>query len=296
MITPMLWFEQDALAAARAYAAAFADAGIGAISHYGSEGTEIHGQPDGQVMVVNLTLAGLKLNLLNGGPLYKPNSAISFFVQLTSREAVDNLWRHLNDGGKTLMALDAYPWSAHYGWTADRYGFNWQIMLVDPPVSQTITPLLMFSDATRGRAEEAINLYCSLFANSGPDLISRYGGDADFAHMINHGRFHLGRQNFMAMDSYVDHGIGFTEAISLAVNCPDQREIDRLWDALTADGGAPGRCGWLKDKFGVSWQIVPDQLDRLLMSPDKTASGRVMKAMLGMNKMNIAELENAASG
>jgi predicted 3-demethylubiquinone-9 3-methyltransferase (glyoxalase superfamily) len=150
---------------------------------------------------------------------------------------------------------------------------------------QTISPFLWFD----AEAEQAAELYVSLFENSSIDSVSRQQDGAAFVVA-----FTLDGVQFQAMNGGRSHG--FTEAISFAVVAPTQQRIDELWDALTADGGEESQCGWLKDRFGVSWQIVPPRLSELLGGGDAAASGRVMTAMLGMRKLVIADLEAAAAG
>lgn len=149
----------------------------------------------------------------------------------------------------------------------------------------TITPFLWFDN----KAEEAIEFYSALFPDSrvidesrGPD------GALFFA------TFELAGQRIMAMNA--GPMFPFTEAISLFVSVTDQAEVDKYWNALTADGGEESQCGWLKDKYGLSWQIVPEALMRLQKGPDAAAAGRVTQAMLGMRKIIVADLESAYAG
>ncbi len=293
-ITPFLWLDGKAEAAATLYISLFENSRLGNISRYGSEGADIHRQPVGQAMVVEMELAGCKINALNGGPMFKINPSISFFVQLKTEDEVAALWNGLVEGGEVMMAMDTYPWSPRYGWLKDRFGVSWQIALATRDFSQTITPFLLFTGEQAGKAEEAINLYTSLFENSKIEAILRHDGTAgQVKGTIQHAQFCLNGEMFMAMDSAFDHGFGFNEGLSLMVSCDSQQQVDHLWTALIADGGAVGNCGWLKDRFGLSWQIIPKALFRLLSHPDRAAAGRVMNAMLGMHKLDIAALEAA---
>ena len=152
-----------------------------------------------------------------------------------------------------------------------------------------IAPCLWFN----GQAEEAATFYVSLFPDAAIGAVSRYGAGAPFppgtALMVE---FSLFGQRFQALNG--GPHFAFNAAISLSIACESEEEVDRYWDALTADGGEEGRCGWLKDRFGVSWQVVPTQLGQLLSSPDAAAANRVMRAMLSMVKLDIAALEAAA--
>ena len=156
---------------------------------------------------------------------------------------------------------------------------------------QKITPMLWFDD----QAEEAAKLYTSLFDDAKILNVSRYGeagpGEPGSVMTVE---FELEGQKFVGLNGGPAH-YGFTEAVSFVVNCETQEEVDKFWDALT-DGGEEGPCGWLKDRFGLSWQITPTALPRLLTDPDREKANRAMNAMMGMKKLDIAELERAAAG
>jgi predicted 3-demethylubiquinone-9 3-methyltransferase (glyoxalase superfamily) len=156
---------------------------------------------------------------------------------------------------------------------------------------QKITPFLWFND----KAEEAVNFYASIFRNSKIGSITRYGEEAAQASGRPKGTvmivtFQLDGQEFIALNG--GPHFKFTEAISLLVNCKTQEEVDELWEKLS-EGGEKGRCGWLKDKYGLSWQIVPTALAELLQDKDAEKSKRVMKAMLQMDKIDIRTLKQA---
>jgi predicted 3-demethylubiquinone-9 3-methyltransferase (glyoxalase superfamily) len=155
----------------------------------------------------------------------------------------------------------------------------------------TITPFLWYDS----EAEEAATLYTSLFPNSKILAVNRYGaagpGPEGSVMTVS---FELDGQRFVALNGGPAHT--FTEAVSFVVDCTTQEEVDRYWDALTADGGEESVCGWLRDRFGLSWQIVPSRLPELLTDPDREKSQRAMQAMLQMKKIDIAGLEAAAQG
>jgi predicted 3-demethylubiquinone-9 3-methyltransferase (glyoxalase superfamily) len=155
-------------------------------------------------------------------------------------------------------------------------------------IKQKITPFLWFDN----NAEEAMNFYVSIFKDSKIIEVSRYGdaGPGPKGSVMT-GTFQLEGQEFMALNG--GPHFKFTEAISLFVTCETQQEVDDLWNKLTSDGGAPSQCGWLKDKFGLSWQIVPSILGKLLGDKDPAKSKRVMAAMLKMIKIDINALKKA---
>ena len=289
-ITPHLWFDKEAKEAAELYTSAFEHSKIKDI-------TVLHDTPSGTVDIVTIELAGQEFQLLNAGPLFKFTPAISFFVQCTSKEEVDALWAKLADGGTPLMELGEYPFSERYGWTQDRYGLSWQIGVMGGPVAQKITPVLMFTGAVCGKAEEAIRFYASVFDDANVGDILRYetGEDPDKPGTIKWASFQLEGEQFGAMDSARAHDFTFNEAVSLIVHCENQAEIDRYWAALSAVPEAE-QCGWLKDRYGVSWQIVPRAMDRMVKDKDEQKLARLTEAFLKMKKFDIAALERAYEG
>jgi predicted 3-demethylubiquinone-9 3-methyltransferase (glyoxalase superfamily) len=286
-IYPCLWFDGKGKEAANLYCSVFPNSKI----------VEDNG------MVVIFELNGKKFMALNGGPMFKINPSISFFVFCKTAEEVETKWKLLSEGGMALMPLNSYPWSEKYGWCQDRYGVNWQVML--PLPSQTagktedenIVPNLMFTQSKSGKAQEAIDFYTSVFPNSKTEMIARYEkGEPDVEGYIKHARFLLDGEPFAIMDSSGPHQFTFNEGLSLVVDCKDQEEVDYYWNKLTADGGQESMCAWLKDKFGVSWQIVPLQLGKLIGSPDREKADRAIQAMLKMKKIIIADLQKAYDG
>jgi predicted 3-demethylubiquinone-9 3-methyltransferase (glyoxalase superfamily) len=275
-IYPCLWFNGNAKEAAEFYTSVFKDSRI-------TTDTPV---------VVNFELGGQKFMGLNGGPQFKPNPSISFFVVCGSEVETDEIWQKLVEGGQVLMTLDKYDWSEKYGWVQDRFGINWQLSygkLSD--VGQNFTPVLMFTQNVAGKAEEAINFYSSLFPDASTMGILRYSAqDHDQEGLVKHAQFTLGGNVFMAMDSTLDHAFKFNEGISLVVECKDQQEIDHYWNAMTQNG-EESMCGWLKDPYGVSWQIVPSVIGELMSEPEKAPG--VMNALMGMKKLNIDELVQA---
>ena len=298
-IIPNLWFDRQAEEAAGFYMSIFKNSRIGHLTRATKVGFEITGLPEGTVVTVEFELEGQKFIGINGGPLFKFTPAISFLVGCAAKEEVDALWARLSEGGAALMELGAYPFSERYGWTQDKYGLNWQVMAMGGrPIKQKITPTLMFVGEQCGKAEEAIKLYTSVFDKSAIGGVDRYGKgeEPDKEGTIRHASFTLEDQEFAAMDSAYEHAFTFNEAISFLRTCETQAEIDRFWRKLTADGGQESACGWLKDKFGVSWQIAPSILEKMLRDPDIRKVERVTEAFLKMKKFDIAELEKAYRG
>jgi predicted 3-demethylubiquinone-9 3-methyltransferase (glyoxalase superfamily) len=276
-IYPCLWFNQQAKEAAKFYCEVF--------------GAEITSENN---FVSLFETAGQKFMCINGGPEFTPNPSISFYVTCESEQEVENAWGKLSDGGQELMALDNYPWSKKYGWIQDKYGVSWQLSfgkLTD--VGQKFAPTLMFTGEKAGKAEEAIGYYSSVFKDSSVTGILKYTGeDDDVEGHVKHAQFRINNYVMMAMDSSLPHGFRFNEGVSLVVECKNQEEIDYYWEKLSAVPEAE-QCGWLKDKYGVSWQIIPDVLQKLVTDPEKGQA--VVQAFMQMKKFEIQKLLEASA-
>ncbi len=290
-ITPHLWFDKEAKEAAEFYTSVFKDSKI-------NNTTTLHNTPSGTVDIVTIELLGQEFTLISAGPLFKFNPSVSFLVACKTKNEVDALWEKLSEGGTALMELGEYPFSERYGWVQDRYGLSWQVMFMGGrEIKQKITPTLMFVGKQSGRAEEAINFYATVFHNAKVGDILRYskGEEPDKEGTIKHAAFTLEGLEFAAMDSARVHNFAFNEAISFMVHCETQEEIDYYWGKLSADPKAE-QCGWLKDKYGVSWQIVPTIMDEMLKDKDKERLARVTEAFLKMKKFDISVLKKAYRG
>lgn len=293
-----LWYDSQAEEAANFYTSLFPGSSIEDIIKYGREGQEIHGQPEGKVMVVNFQLAGTYMQAINGGPDFKMNPSISMFAVCESFEETDAVWNKLLEGGNILMPLGKYEWSERYGWVQDRWGLTWQVSYGKiSAVGQKITPSFLFAGEMAGRAEEAIAFYTSVFKESGVDGISKYpAGGPEPEGNVMHAQFKLADSKFMITESSGVHKFSFNEGVSIIVACRNQTEVDYYWEKLTSDGGRESMCGWLADKFGVSWQITPRILDVMLADRDQEKVDRVTRAFLKMKKLEIEKLEQAYAG
>ncbi|MBP1648057.1 MAG: hypothetical protein H6Q30_1502 [Bacteroidetes bacterium] len=286
-ITPFLWFNDNAEEAIAFYTAIFKNSKVREIVRYGKAGPG----KEGSMMTGTFELAGRQFMALNGGPQFKFSPAISFFVHCPTEPEINELWRKLTEGGMVLMELDAYPFSKRFGWVEDRFGLSWQLSLTGS--ERKIFPFLMFVGKQHGKAEEAMRYYASIFKNSSIMKIERWGkGDQEPEGKVKHATFSLDNVEFMTMESSYDHPFTFTPATSFFVSCKTQAEIDYFWERLS-DGGKIEQCGWLQDRYGVSWQIVPTVLGELLHDKDPERSQRVMQAMLGMKKLDMKQLEEA---
>ena len=287
-ITPHLWFDNNAEEAAKFYTSIFKDSRLKNV-------TTLHNTPSGTVEIITIEVLGQEFTLISAGPLFKFNPSVSFLVACSTKEEVNELWKKLSEGGTALMDLGEYPFSEKYGWVQDKYGLSWQIMFMgDHKIKQRIIPTLMFVGKQNGKAEEAINFYSSVFGNARVGDILRYskGEEPDKEGTVKNASFMLEDQDFAAMDSAREHNFAFNESISFMVHCNTQKEIDYYWEKLSVYPEAE-QCGWLKDKYGLSWQIVPNIMDEMLKDNDKKKIALVTEAFLQMKKLDIAKLKEA---
>lgn len=295
-ITPNLWFDGNAKEAVDFYTSIFPDGKVTSTTNYPKSKEE--GLADfqlelaGKPLTVEFELGGLKFTAINAGPEFKFNPSISFMLNFDpskdeqAETHLNELWEKLIDGGEALMPIGAYPFSKRYGWLKDRYGLTWQLMLTNPEGEPRpfITPSLMFIGENTNHAEEAINFYTLVFKGSKQGNLARYGQETGpaKADSLMYGDFTLEQQWFAAMDSGTEHDFTFNEAISLSVSCKDQAEIDYFWGKLSTVPESE-QCGWCKDKYGLSWQIVPENMGELMKKPD------AFKNLMQMKKLVIAD-------
>lgn len=275
MVYPSVWCNNNAREMADFYVSVFPETRI----------------TDENPVVVMVEISGQRLMLLNGGDMFRPNPSISLMYLTTSQSEVEKIYSRLIEKGNALMGLGEYPFSPKYGWVEDRYGVSWQLYTGKAEhIIQKLVPTLMFTGVNNGKAEEAVGFYTSVFPGSQPRGMMRYtGAEGEVAGNIQHGEFTIKDYLLMIMDSTGPHAFGFTEGLSLTVLCDDQDEIDSYWSSLISGGGEESMCGWLKDRYGVSWQIVPSVLDSLI-----ARSPRVMEELLKMKKLDIRKLTEAA--
>ncbi|WP_147534567.1 VOC family protein [Bacillus marasmi] len=297
-IVPHLWYDKEAKEAAEFYVSVFPNSKITNI-------TTIHDTPSGDSDLVSFELYGHKFMAISAGPYFKLNPSVSFMVNFDpsrdkdAEEKIQEVWNKLSDGGTVLMPFEKYPFSEKYGWIQDKYGLSWQLILTNPEgeVRPPIVPSLLFVGDRCGSAEEAMNFYLSVFNDSKPGQLARYpkGMEPDKEGTIMFSDFCIENQWFTAMDSAHEHHFNFNEAISFLVNCDTQAEIDYYWEKLSAVPSAE-QCGWLKDKFGISWQISPTEMDKMMSQGTPEQLARVTKAFLKMKKFDLAKLQEAYKG
>lgn len=281
-ITPCLWFDHGAEEAAKFYASIFENSKITRISNYTESGAQASGMKKDSVMFVEFELAGCPFQAINGGSYFKFNKAMSFAVNCKSEDEINTLWNKLSQGGETVWKLQKYPWSEKYGWCVDKYGVSWQL-IINKEFKDKIRPAFLFGGNLIGKGEEAINYYTSKFDNS---KVLDLQKDPETKNI--YAVFTLENQEFVLMEGPTEDTL--TQSISLSVNCKNQEEVDYFWK-LSANGD--GQCGWVTDKFGMPWQIVPAELEKLIYDADPVKSEHVLQAMYKMKKLDIAQLKAA---
>jgi predicted 3-demethylubiquinone-9 3-methyltransferase (glyoxalase superfamily) len=281
-IFPCLWYDGEAKESADFYCKVF----------------------DGKItadtpVVMNIEIFGQKLMLLNGGPHFTKNASVSFMVICDTEAEVQKYWDQLLEGGMALMPLDSYSWSKKYGWVQDKYGVTWQIFLGEKASEQKVIPTLMFIHENNGKAMQAMELYTTVFPNSSIGKILKYGEGGEGhpitepGENIQHAHFEIDGYSFFCMDNSYDHKFDFNEGISMVIMTDSQEQTDHYWNSLIANGGRESMCGWLKDPYGFSWQIVPKRLIQLMSDSDQEKSQKVVQAMMKMQKIIIGDLETA---
>lgn len=288
-IVPHIWFDKEAVQAAQYYVSIFPASQI-------TGATVLRDTPSGDTDIVSFVLAGYAFQAISAGPVFKLNPSVSFAVNCATAGEVDALWAKLADGGQALMPLDAYPFNPRFGWVQDRFGVSWQLAVSTAETAglPSITPSLLFVGANCGQAEQAIGFYTSVFTNSAAGNVLRYGPGQtpDQEGTVMHADFYLQGQRFAIGDSAWPHQFAFNEAISFIVNCDSQAEIDACWERLSAVPEAE-QCGWLKDRYGLSWQIVPAAMGEMMSNGSPEQIARVTEAFLPMKKLDLVVLQNA---
>lgn len=290
-ITPYLWFDKEAVEAATFYVSLFENASINNIGH-------LSDTPSGDVETVDFRLENMHFSAMSAGPFFKLNPSISLMVSCETSSEVDDLYEALIVGGSELMPLGSYGFSTHYVWLVDRFGLNWQLMLVDEVDPQhKIRLSMLFAAESCGKTKEAMNFYQSVFPKAHKNFVNYYAPDeaSDPRARINYAEFNIDDLQLVMMDHSMGGEELFNEAFSLMITCEDQAEIDRYWDLLSHVPEAE-QCGWVKDPFGVSWQIVPLQMEALMRHGSPEEIGRVTEAFLKMKKIDIEALERARLG
>ena len=292
-LTPNIWFAGDAEDGAALYARALPATRITRTDRYPTEGLLPFQEPlAGKVLTIQLDGPGCDLVLINAGPEFRPTPASSFTVTFGAADdtdavaALDAAATALADGGRVLMPLQRYPFSDRYTWVEDRYGVSWQLTVAfpDAPAEPSIVPTLLFGGPAQDRAAEAIAEWTGLIPGSEVVRTVPYDeatGPAA-AGAVMFAEIRLADQRVYVMDAGSAQDTTFTPAVSYQLACPDQAEIDRVWAVLSTVPEAE-QCGWLADRYGMSWQIVPANLGELMTRPN------AYEHMMEMKKLVIAD-------
>ncbi|QES90849.1 VOC family protein [Rhizosphaericola mali] len=242
-------------------------------------------------IVSNIEINGFKLMLLNAVSQFEINPSISFLYNCSSENEVVEIWEKLKPNSKVLMDLGKYPWAEQYGWIQDAFGVNWQLIYIaDNKNWGKILPSLMFTGINNGKLADAILFYQTIFGtDNAHNIVAKYGeNDPDTTGNIKYAEFDLIYYPMVAMENSGSHDFQFNEGVSLVVECNTQTEIDHFWFGLS-DGGSLGQCGWLKDRYGISWQIVPKILGEIM--EDKDLALTATDIVLHSTKFEISKFE-----
>ncbi|WP_144794305.1 VOC family protein [Microbacterium paludicola] len=292
-IVPNIWFDKNADEAGDFYAGLLPHTTAAVAATYPETVADWQAEFAGKTLTVDLDVDGYRLTLINAGPEFRPNPSVSFMLDFdptrfgddrdAARESLDAVWAGLSDGGRVRMELDEYSFSPRYGWVEDRYGVNWQLVLANPEgdTRPFLIPHLSFTRDVDGKAREAADFYTSLFPDSEVGYIALHSSQAVHARpgTVMFGELRLADQWFSMMDAGPDHDFAFDSGVSLEVRVADQEELDRYWDALTTDPEAEV-CGWLVDRYGLSWQIVPENMGELMARPGAYEKMMKMKKLI----------------
>ena len=291
-IVPNLWFDHVAAEAANFYAEVLPGATVTDTQYYPMEGLlDFQQEFAGKELTVEFEVQGYRFVAINAGPEFRVNPSVSFMLNFDpsrderAREHLHEVWAALSEGGAELMQLGEYEFSPHYGWTQDRFGVSWQLILTDAAREPRpfVIPNLLFGGSAQNRAGEAMEYYTSVFEGARTGDVWRYPdtvGPAP-AGSIMFGELNLFGQWFALMDSAVEQDFTFNPGVSLMLQCEDQEELERYWHELSAVPEAE-QCGWLVDRFGLSWQVVPANMSELMQAPGS------FEKLLAMRKIEIS--------
>lgn len=294
-IIPNIWINRVADEAAEFYVNAIPTTKLVETLKYPSEGLlEFQADFAGKTLTKTLEIDGYQLVLINAGDEFRPNSSISFFLNFDpsmrpdARGDLDRTWEKLTTEGTVLMELGQHPFSPHYGWVQDKYGVSWQLMLTNPEGDPRpfILPNLMFAGPVQNQAAEAIDYYLSVLPNAalGNRVTYSEAEGPVTTDSVVFSEFQIDGEWLTAMDSGVEQPTTFNEGVSLQLNVRDQAELDRVWEALSVVPEAE-ICGWCKDRWGVSWQIIPENMNELMERPG------AYEVMMSQKKIVISEFE-----
>ena len=295
-IIPNLWFDHNAENAVKFYTSLFPNSNIGKTTYFGKEGFEYHKKPQGTIMTIDFELHAQKFVALNGGPIFQFNESLSFYVYCESDEAIENLYRKLSEGGQINMPLSKYDWSDKYAWVKDRFGVSWQLDIDTINSPQKIVPSMLFVNDKYTKVNDAVIHYTSIFPDSKKLFESLYPPNENIPDgTVLFSQFSLSNNLFNVMSGAGEHKFDFNASISFIVNCESQDEVDYYWSKLT-EGATESMCGWLEDKFGISWQIIPTEIYKYIEGAIPEKRSNAINAMFQMKKLDIQKLKQSYEG
>ncbi|MEJ5996975.1 VOC family protein [Corynebacterium sp. H130] len=285
-IVPNIWCNGNARELAEFYSQVFRNTAITGSQQYPTEGLpDFQQHMAGKDVTVDIDIDGLPITLINADDTFRPNPSLGFMVNFDqaqfedATDYLDQAYEQLKEGGRVLMELGEYPFSKRYAWVEDKAGVSWQLIMTRPENDPRphIIPAFMFCGDAQGKCAEAVDYYCDVIPNSAVGRRVMYPHNPA---EVMFSEFQLAGQWFTAMDSGVPQDFGFTGGVALLINAKDQEEIDYLWSKLAAQEQP---CGWCIDKFGVAWEVIPENFGELMAHPDSYS------AMMGMKKIVIAD-------
>jgi len=289
-IVPNLWFDDNALQAAEFYVTTFEHSKI-------LHNTVIPDTPSGDAQSVTFELDGIVLSAISGGPFFTFNPSISFYVFCDTKEEVDRLWKKMNQNATILMELMEYPFMKYFGWIQDQFGLSWQICLDESrgKEKQKIVPCLLFSSEVAGNAQKALDFYQKIFTSFKFHKHEYYDSEELIQKQphVKYAEFEICNFTMVVMDHIMEADFSFNEAISFMISCENQEELDLYWEALSYDVQAE-QCGWLKDQFGLSWQIIPKDFGDIMSYAAPEKMEKLTKAFLKMKKLDMKKLKEIA--
>ena len=228
---------------------------------------------------------------LDGGNMFQSSAANSLYLYCESNDEIERVHKLLSNDGKVKMKLGNYGWSKKYSSITDKYGIDWQLDVDEVRSIQKIIPSLLFTNDKKERISDAISRYTSIFQDHRKLMAVPYPAESNVIRgTIMFAQLYLQDQIFQMMSSDFTNDFDFTEGMSYVVECDDQEQIDHYWQELST-GGNEGQCGWLKDEFGISWQIIPAKLGSIMHSAANPK--KIIEALMKMKKLKINELVRA---
>ncbi|CQR25250.1 glyoxalase/bleomycin resistance protein/dioxygenase superfamily protein [Streptococcus varani] len=285
-IIPHLWFDREALEAAQLYTSPFPDSHMD-WTH------DLTDTPSGDAVLVQFQLANLTLAAISAGPYFKLNESTSLMVHFQNKDELDRIFETLSEAGRVLMPLGEYPFNSYYVWLEDQFGLSWQFFY-SPENSRAVQLeiCLLFSQEQVGQVRSFLEKAQALFPNSQIGTVNHYQENEkqEAKAQINYGELLLNQQRLVVMENGFGGENSFNEAFSLMVYTDSQEETQRLYQQLSHVPESE-QCGWVKDEFGISWQIVPRPLMDAYQILSKEEMKPVHDAILTMKRLNYDEIK-----